>query len=132
MPAAPGQARAADARADAPRIDTVAANAPRTGDTAAASPMVLDSPMAHGFKRTADGTVKGTEKVEHYVITPLAAHKRNKSMDAHSVSRIGEVRGRVLGYSLHGANAYAALRTTQNASQLRHGKSAKWVGEAVA
>ena len=132
MPTSPSEARGVDARANAPRIDTVAANAQRTGDTTAPSPMALDSPLAHGFKRTADGSVKGTERPEQKGSAPSAAHKRNKSMDIHSGSRIGEVRGRVLGYILHGANAYAAIRTTQNASQLRHGQGAERLGKAIA
>lgn len=53
--------------------------------------------MAHGFKRTADGSLKGTEDVEKRVRAPLAAHKRNKSMDIQSGKRIGEVRARVPG-----------------------------------
>jgi hypothetical protein len=112
MPISPSYARGADARANTPRIDTVAAaNAPRTGDTAA-SPMALDSPVAHGFKRTAAGDIKGPEGVVKKANVALGAHKRNKSMDIHSGSRIGEVCGRVLVLILQGANAYAAIRTT--------------------
>jgi len=81
----------ADARADAPRIDAAAANAPRTGDTAA-GPMSLESPTAQGFKRTADGSVKGAGQATYSSAGPAAAHKRNKSMDTHAGTRIGEVR----------------------------------------
>jgi hypothetical protein len=88
----PTEARGGDARA-APRIDTAAANAPRTGDTAA-SPMSLTSPATAGFKRTADGSVKGVGLGidSPSAFTPAHAHKRNKSMDTHSGTRIGEVR----------------------------------------
>lgn len=82
-----------------PRIDTTAANAPHAGNIAA-SPMALDSPITQGFKRTADGAVKGIESVDFRAIAPMAAHKRNKSMDVHSSSRIGEVRTVLL--SCHG------------------------------
>jgi hypothetical protein len=81
----------ADARADAPRIDAATANAPRTGDTAA-SPMSLESPIAQGFKRAADGSVKGSGQAMHSSARPATAHKRNKSMDTHAGTRIGEVR----------------------------------------
>jgi len=100
MSTSPQQTVGGDAHANVPRIDTVAANAPRTGDTAA-SPMALDSPVAHGFKRTADGSLKGTEDIEKKVNRPLAAHKRNKSMDVQSGRRIGEVRGGVSGFGMH-------------------------------
>jgi hypothetical protein len=130
MPKSSDHARAPDARANAPRVDTAAANAPQTGDTAA-NPMPLQSPSNQGFKRTADGSLKGEESVEHGMAERKFAHvhKRNKSMDTH---RIGEVRGLVLGYRLQGANAYAAFRPTQDASILRHGQGAEWVGEAIA
>ncbi|KAH7084214.1 hypothetical protein FB567DRAFT_528597 [Paraphoma chrysanthemicola] len=90
MPPSPNRPRVNDAPAAAPRIDTDAANAPRTGDTAA-SPMALDSPLAQGFKRTADGTVKGAGVAAHSYHGKMAAHKRNKSMDTHSGTRIGEL-----------------------------------------
>ena len=54
--------------------------------------MALDSPMAQGFKRTADGAVKGSELSLHSPKAPLSAHKRTKSTEAGSTSRIGEVR----------------------------------------
>ncbi|KAF1913050.1 hypothetical protein BDU57DRAFT_503823 [Ampelomyces quisqualis] len=59
---------------------------------AAASPMPPGSPAAQGFKRTADGALKGEDKAAAPPGgRPFAyAHKRNKSMDTH---RIGEVRG---------------------------------------
>ncbi|CAI6330790.1 unnamed protein product [Periconia digitata] len=85
----PNRARAQDRDASL-RID--AANALRTGDTAA-SPMSLCSPVTHGFKRSADGSVKGAnfESSTALAGTPVAhpiAHKRSKSMDT---SRIGEI-----------------------------------------
>jgi hypothetical protein len=131
MSNSPNHAHASDARANAPRIDTVTANAPPTGDTAA-SPMPLESPVTQGFKRTADGSLKGLETPVRKAGAPIAAHKRNKSMDTHSGRAIGEVRDLVLGYNLQGANAYAAIRSTQDASVLRHGQGAEWVGEAIA
>lgn len=89
MPDFSSQARVEDARAKPPQIDAGAANASRTGDTTAeATP--LESPATQGFKRTADGFVKG----DGAVVQPAArsvtasAHKRNKSMDTH---RIGEL-----------------------------------------
>jgi hypothetical protein len=94
--------------------------------------MALDSPVAHGFKRTANGDLKGPEGVVKKAHVPLGAHKRNKSMDIHSGSRIGEVCGHMLVSLLQGANAYAAIRTAQDASQLRHGQGAEWLGEAIA
>jgi hypothetical protein len=129
MPPSPGQARGSDARA-APRIDTVAANAPRTGDTAAC-PMPLESPSAQGFKRTADGSLKGEGSAVQTPSgpTPTQAHKRNKSMDTH---RIGEVRNFGWGLSLQFANAYAAFRPTEDASIVCHGQGAKWMGKAIA
>ncbi|OAL47515.1 hypothetical protein IQ07DRAFT_515671 [Pyrenochaeta sp. DS3sAY3a] len=78
----------ADVQAHAPRIDTNA-NLPRTGNTAG-SPMSLDSPVNQGFKRSADGFVKGNGLglgLQNPAAAPMAAHKRNKSMDTH---RIGE------------------------------------------
>jgi hypothetical protein len=131
MPTSPVQAHASDARANAQRIDAVAANAPQTGDTAA-SPMPLASPVTQGFKRTADGSVKGVGTPMRSTAGPAAVHKRNKSMDTHSGRAIGEVRGRVLGIYLQGANAYAAIRPTQDASFLRNGQGAERVGEAIA
>ncbi|KAL6708016.1 hypothetical protein ACN47E_003450 [Coniothyrium glycines] len=90
-PATPGHAPPPGrARAHAPHIDTVAANAPRAGDTAA-SPMSLASPMTQGFKRSADGSVKGIGLGIDTPAKPIAAHKRNKSMDTHSGTRIGEL-----------------------------------------
>lgn len=130
MPDFSSQARVEDARAKPPQIDAGAANASRTGDTTAeATP--LESPATQGFKRTADGSVKG----DGAVVQPAArsvtasAHKRNKSMDTH---RIGEVRGFVAGTSLQGANAYAAIRPTQDAFIVCYGQSAERLGEAVA
>ncbi|KAJ4364672.1 hypothetical protein N0V83_009269 [Neocucurbitaria cava] len=90
MPSSPSQARGPDAQAKVPRVDTAAANATRTGNTAA-SPMSLDSPATQGSKRTADGTVKGVGLGIDSVAGFTAAHKRNKSMDTHSGTRIGEL-----------------------------------------
>ncbi|KAF2127596.1 hypothetical protein P153DRAFT_387338 [Dothidotthia symphoricarpi CBS 119687] len=84
------QSYGANARFNAARIDTVAANAQRTGDTAA-SPMSICSPAFQGTKRTADGSLKA---VGPATVTPAGrvfAHKRNKSMDTHSGTRIGEL-----------------------------------------
>lgn len=64
----------------------------QTGDTAA-SPMSLGSPTTHGFKRNADGSVKGVERVEsseESAAKHARGHKKSKSTDT---SRIGEVRG---------------------------------------
>ncbi|KAK7181814.1 hypothetical protein DPSP01_002405 [Paraphaeosphaeria sporulosa] len=73
---------------DTLRID--AANAPRTGDTAA-SPMSLDSPAMQGLKRAADGSVKGSEIINESPTAPTMGHKRNKSMEAGSSGRIGQL-----------------------------------------
>lgn len=91
MPVSPSRARAVDALVNAPRIDAAAANAPRTGDTTA-GPMSLASPMAQGSKRKADGSLKGIPLGIDSPVVRVPAHKRNKSMDTHSVTRIGEVR----------------------------------------
>lgn len=71
------------------RIDAV--NAPRTGGTAASS-MSVDSPIAQGFKRSADGSVKGSAMTVDTSVKPIMEHKRPKSMDWSSSTRIGEVR----------------------------------------
>lgn len=89
-PAAPRSPNGARAKAQDALLRIDAANLPRTGDTAA-SPMSLCSPATHGFKRTADGSVK-SGNAESSVDTAAAragTHKRSKSMDT---SRIGEVR----------------------------------------
>ncbi|KAF1924896.1 uncharacterized protein M421DRAFT_103457 [Didymella exigua CBS 183.55] len=77
------------ARVDAPQIDTAAANAPQTGHTTAI-PMSLVSPTAQGFKRSADGLMKG-DRSSTSPTERNSAHKRNKSMDTHSNTRIGEL-----------------------------------------
>ncbi|KAF1939795.1 hypothetical protein EJ02DRAFT_456563 [Clathrospora elynae] len=87
IPDPASEARAGDAH---PRIDTATANALRTGDTAA-SPMSLDAPAAQGSKRTANGSVKGAGRGIDSPSAPAIVHKRNKSMDAHSGTRIGEL-----------------------------------------
>jgi hypothetical protein len=115
-------------RLDAPlRVDAVPA--PRTGDTAA-SPMSLDSPVAQGFKRSADGAVKGSTTTADTSAKPASGHKRPKSMDA---GRIGEVRAR------HGScvvrvwlTYLAAIGTAKDAPFVCHGQSAERLGEAVA
>lgn len=86
IPASPNRARGQDAPL---RIDAV--HAPRTGDTAA-SPMSLESPSTHGFKRSADGAVKGSTVTVDTSVKPAMGHKRPKSMDFGSNTRIGEVR----------------------------------------
>ncbi|KAL5402662.1 hypothetical protein PMIN04_012959 [Paraphaeosphaeria minitans] len=73
---------------DTLRID--AANAPRTGDTAA-SPMSPDSPATQGLKRAADGSVKGSDTTNKSPAAPTKGHKRNKSMEAGSNCRIGQL-----------------------------------------
>lgn len=90
MSTSPSRPRNADSQARASRIDAAAANATRTGDTAA-SPMLLGSPVSHGFKRTADGSVKGIGLGIESTAGPATAHKRSKSMDTHAGTRIGEV-----------------------------------------
>lgn len=82
IPPSPNRPRGPDTL----RVD--AAHAPRTGDTAA-SPMLLDSPATHGLKRAADGSVKGSNTTSS---VPAMGHKRNKSMEAGSSGRIGQVR----------------------------------------
>ncbi|CBX99073.1 hypothetical protein LEMA_P083120.1 [Plenodomus lingam JN3] len=90
MPDSPTQARAEGAQPNAPRIDRAAANAPRTGDTAAAA-MPLESPIAQGFKRKADEPWKSAGSGSDVPTARLPAHKRNKSTDVHSSTRIGEL-----------------------------------------
>lgn len=125
----PCEARGEGTRVHPPQINADAANASRSGDPAAeATPLEL--PATQGFKRTADGFLKGDGTAVQATARPMAslAHKRNKSMDTH---RIGEVRGFVMGSILQGANAYAAIRPAQDASILRHGQGAERMGEAV-
>ncbi|KAH8723630.1 hypothetical protein GQ44DRAFT_709819 [Phaeosphaeriaceae sp. PMI808] len=90
IPTSPVHARGSSVRPTA-AIDIVAANASQLGDTAA-SPRPLESPVTQGFKRSADGSVKGVEPAGKNPRAPsAAAHKRNKSMDTHSGGRIGEL-----------------------------------------
>lgn len=117
------------ARGDVPLIDTAAANAPQYSHTTT-TPMPLISPTTQGFKRSADGSVKGSGSATS-PIERVFAHKRNKSMDTHSSSRIGEVCDRILRH-LYTANAYAAIRTTEDPSFVCYDQSTKWMGEAVA
>ncbi|KAF2999005.1 hypothetical protein E8E13_007894 [Curvularia kusanoi] len=78
-----------DATKDARWIDLAAANAPQTGHTAASS-LPLVSPISQGFKRSADGLLKGDETATSPKERKFA-HKRTKSMDTHSSTRIGEL-----------------------------------------
>ncbi|KAJ8109563.1 hypothetical protein OPT61_g7364 [Boeremia exigua] len=71
------------------QIDTAAANAPGPGHTTA-TPMSQVSPTMQGFKRSADGVVKGQE-INTSPKARAFAHKRNKSMDTHASTRIGEL-----------------------------------------
>lgn len=130
MPASPSRAHNQAAKTDVRQIDIAAANAPQTGRTTA-TPMPLVSPITQGFKRSADGSVKGdgsttspTEKT--------SAHKRNKSMDTHSSTRIGEVRGHLPRHEFYAANAHAAIRPTEDSSLVCHGEGTERLGEAVA
>jgi hypothetical protein len=113
-----------------PRVDTAAAK-PRAGDTAA-SPKPLESPTTQGAKRTADGSVKtvGVALETPSTYRPMAAHKRNKSMDTHSGTRIGEVRSVAQAHVLT-ADATAAICPAQDASFLRHGQGPERLGETV-
>ena len=130
MPTSSSQGRTVDAQAHAARIDIAAANTPRTGDTTA-SPMSLASPVTQGFKRTADGSVKGIGLGIDTPSKPIAAHKRNKSMDTHSATRIGEVRN-TRATVCRFADVLAAFRTAKDAPILRNGQGPEWVGEAIA
>ncbi|USP75602.1 uncharacterized protein yc1106_02876 [Curvularia clavata] len=87
----PAKTSGVDARA-APRIDTAPVKESPSGDTAA-SPKSLESPATQGSKRTADGSLKTAGVVLEAPASyrPMAAHKRNKSMDTHSGTRIGEL-----------------------------------------
>ena len=53
-----------------------------------------DVPAAptQGSKRTVDGSLKSAGPVPEAPSVRTYAHKRNKSMDTHSGTRIGEVR----------------------------------------
>ncbi|KAL1795632.1 hypothetical protein ACET3X_005856 [Alternaria dauci] len=89
MPKPSSQPTAGDVPA-APRIDTAAANALQNGDTTA-SPMPPESPATQGAKRTVDGSLKSAGLVPEPSSVRTYAHKRNKSMDTHSGTRIGEL-----------------------------------------
>ncbi|KAJ4405366.1 hypothetical protein N0V91_005316 [Didymella pomorum] len=52
--------------------------------------MSQTSPTTQGFKRSADGSVKGDSSSTSPTQRAFA-HKRNKSMDTHSNTRIGEL-----------------------------------------
>lgn len=90
MLASPSRAYSHVAIVDAPRIDATAANALQLDHTTA-TPMSQTSPTATGLKRSADGSVKGAGSSTSPTQRTFA-HKRNKSMDTHSSTRIGEVR----------------------------------------
>lgn len=130
MPASPSRIRGHAARGDAPPIDTAAANAPQSRRTTA-TPMSMISPTTQGFKRSADGSLKGNGSSIGLNEQHLA-HKRNRSMDTLSSTRIGEVRHRLPRPDLYVANAYVAIRTTEDPSLVCHGQSTKRLGEAVA
>lgn len=115
---------------DAHRIDIPAANAPQTGHTTASSVPPV-SPTSQGFKRGADGLVKG-DMTATSLKERTFAHKRTKSMDTHSSTRIGEVCSDRSRHILWLANAYTAFRTTQDSSLVRHGEGTEWLGETVA
>lgn len=91
MPTSPSRVYAESVQASAPQIDIAAANAPPSGYTAA-DPMPLASPITQGFKRKADGSFKANGLGLDSPVARVPAHKRNKSMDTHSGTRIGEVR----------------------------------------
>jgi hypothetical protein len=129
MPASSSRAHSHVATVDTPKIDAAAANAPQTGHTTAI-PMPLASPTTQGFKRSADGSVKGDDSSTSPARRTFA-HKRNKSMDTHSGTRIGEVRESRPTHRPYSANLYAAIRPAQNASLVCNGQGAEWVGEAV-
>ncbi|KAF2736782.1 hypothetical protein EJ04DRAFT_596143 [Polyplosphaeria fusca] len=106
-PPSPSQVRVQDARAHAPRLDTTA---PQTGDTTA-SPMFIDSPVfAQGAKRTADGAVKDMSLTGNAGPATAAGqgHKRTKSTESGSNSRIGEVR--LLSAQLRTRLSYAMVK----------------------
>ena len=90
MATSPSRSHSQVTKANAPQIDTATANAPRTGRTTA-TPMSLVSPTTQGFKRNADGSAKGDGSIASPTERTFA-HKRTKSMDTHSSTRIGEVR----------------------------------------
>jgi hypothetical protein len=110
MPASPSRTHSRVATVDAPRIDAAAANAPQAGHTTA-TPMPRRSPTTQGFKRSADGLVKGGGSSTSPTQRTFA-HKRNKSMDTHSNTRIGEVRKSRSRHVPYAANRYAAIRPT--------------------
>lgn len=127
MPRPPRPIYSHVAKIAASQIDTAAANAPQTGHTTAA-PMSPASPITQGFKRSADGSVKGssTSPTER-----TFAHKRNKSMDTHSSTRIGEVCESRPGHDSYAANMNAAICPAQNPSLVCNGQGAEWLGEAI-
>jgi len=86
IPASPTRIRAQDGP-----LKATDANALRT-DASATSPTSLTSPTAQGLKRAADGSVKGSHQSKKSPIEPTIGHKRNKSMEAGSSGRIGQVR----------------------------------------
>lgn len=128
IPPSPSRVRGQDAPL---RID--AACVPQVGDTAA-SPMSVDSPIAHGFKRTADGSVKVLGLKVDSSVGPTMGHKRNKSMESNSNTRIGEVRPTMerLDKDSLWLTRSTAFRTAKDSPFVRNGQGSEWVGAAVA
>ena len=124
------QAPAADTRVHASPTDTSAANAPQPHDTVA-GPKLLPSPVTQGFKRKADGSLSGVGLGIQSPAAAPSAHKRTKSVDTHSGTRIGEVRGlnRVVVGTM--ANVYAAFCTVEDASFLCHGQGPERMGKTI-
>lgn len=87
--ASPPDARPGFAQPEPPRLDA-APDAPPTGDTAAGS-NPLASPVTQGSKRKADEPLMVPTAAMDTPVARVFAHKRNKSMDVHSGSRIGEL-----------------------------------------
>ncbi|KAF2659577.1 hypothetical protein K491DRAFT_689191 [Lophiostoma macrostomum CBS 122681] len=89
VPPSPSQLRGQNRHPAPPPIDT--SKPLRTGDTAA-SPMSLDSPaFVQGAKRTASGMVKNAGLTVDSPTAPTAGHKRTKSTESGSNTRIGEL-----------------------------------------
>ncbi|KAH6629511.1 hypothetical protein C7974DRAFT_394643 [Boeremia exigua] len=89
IPTSPSRAYSYAISGDVTQMHAAAANALRTGHTAAA-PVSRVSPTTQGSKRSADGSVKDHE-LNISSKERVFAHKRNKSMDVHSSTRIGEL-----------------------------------------
>jgi hypothetical protein len=97
--------------------------------------MSLDPPMlVQGSKRTASGMIKGSDSKTASPMPPASQHKRTKSTESGSHSRIGEVRSVqttlcvVDGWWLmHPAD----IRPAAYPALLCHGQGAEWMGEEV-